>query len=113
MDLGHCFFLVSATLALESIKKHHGPRSVVFHSQLREERFGPWFKLADDEKAAQLHRKFWRTSMASEEAEWRRTQKSVGDDPGDVSEGEVDPMDVDMDEEVDDEEEEDGEDGGG
>src|SRR5258708_6020015 len=114
---GTLFFLVSATLALEFIKKYHGstggddaqqeqlwgPRSVVVDSQLLEDRFGPWFKLADSDKAAQLHRKFWRRSMVSEEAEWRGTQKSVGDDPGDVSDGEVDPMDVDMDEEEEDE----------
>ena len=75
-----------------------GPRSVVVDNQLLEEWIGPWLKLADSDEAAQLHRKFWRKSMVSEEAEWRGTQKPVGDDPGDVSDGEVDPMDVDMDE---------------
>jgi len=78
-----------------------GPRSVVVGNQLREERWGPWFKLTDDEDLPQLHTKFWRKSMVSEEAEWRGSQKSVGDDSGDMSDGEVDPMDVDMDEQDD------------
>src|SRR5258708_3747539 len=104
---GSLFFLVSATLALEFIKKHHGstggdvapqeqqeqllgPRSVVVDNRLLEEWIGPWFELTNSNKAAQLHRKFWRKSMVSEEAEWRETRKPVGDDPGD---GEVNPMD--------------------
>ncbi len=66
-----------------------GPRSVVFGGQLREERWGPWFKLADNESLAQLHTKFWCKSMVSEEAEWCRAKKSIDDDRGDVSAGKL------------------------
>src|SRR5258708_26243826 len=64
-----------------------GPRSVVFGGQLREERWGPWFKLADNESLAQLHTKFWCKRMVSEEAEWCRAKKSIDENLGVVSAG--------------------------
>jgi hypothetical protein len=56
----------------------------------------PWLKLTIDEPLAQLHRKFWGTSMVDEAQEWRNGQLPIPALGGELG-GEDQRMDVDVD----------------